>query len=102
MEPPHSRAFSQGTMFSAAKDAMTGAAARKFINGRIERYGTVTDLKLDSKGQTMEVICELKGETAPIRVRVGRYEIDQRDGKHFIRPTSCSCNRPWIQHLLED
>jgi hypothetical protein len=39
-------------MFRAAKDAFTGAAARKFLDSRIERYGKVAELRLDSRKNT--------------------------------------------------
>jgi hypothetical protein len=89
-------------MFSAAKDAMTGAAARKFLNGRIERYGSVRELKIDSRAQTVEAVCELQGEAAPITVRVGRYEVEEQGQKKFVKVTGCVCNRAWLQHLLQD
>jgi hypothetical protein len=90
-------------MFGAAKDAFTGAAARKFISGRIERYGTVRDLKIDSRQKTAMISCELIGESTPISIEVGRYEVEQgSDGKDYIRATQCRCSRPWITHLLED
>jgi hypothetical protein len=89
-------------MFSAAKDAMTGAAARKFVNDRIERYGSVTNLRLDSKAKSVEVTCELDGETSPVTVRINRYEIEESGGKKFFRALKCSCSRPWLERALED
>lgn len=89
-------------MFSAAKDAMTGAAARKFINDRIERYGSVSNLKLDSKAKTIEVTCALDGETSPVTVRITRYEVEEGAGKKFVLARSCSCSRPWLERALQD
>jgi hypothetical protein len=88
-------------MFSAAKDAMTGAAARKFLNDRIGRYGSVKNLRLDSKAKSVEVTCELEGEVSPVTVS-GRYEIEESSGKKFIRPLTVSCSRPWLEKALED
>jgi hypothetical protein len=89
-------------MFSAAKDAMTGAAARKFVNDRIGRYGNVTNLRLDSKSKSIEVTCELEGEVSPVTVRIGRYEIEESAGKKFVRPMEIACSRPWLERALED
>jgi hypothetical protein len=89
-------------MFSAAKDAMTGAAARKFVNDRIARYGSVTNLRLDSKTRSIEVTCDLQGEVSPVTVRIGRYEIEESGGKKFFRAMNFSCSRPWLERALED
>ena len=89
-------------MFSAAKDAMTGAAARKFVNDRIERYGSVTNLRIDSKAKSLEVTCNLDGETSPVTVRIDRYEVEESGGKKFILARKCSCSRPWLGRALED
>ena len=89
-------------MFSAAKDAMTGAAARKFINHRIQRYGSVSDLRLDSKAKSVEVTCVLEGEVSPVTVRIGRYDVEEKGGKKFIRAQSCTCSRPWLERALQD
>lgn len=88
-------------MFSAAKDAMTGAAARRFVNDRIERYGTVKNLRLDSKAKFIEVTCELDGEVSPVTLS-GRYEIEESGGKKFLRPLNFNCSRPWLERALQD
>ena len=89
-------------MFRAAKDAFTGAAARKLLSARIARYGKVAELRIDSRRKTVEVVCDLIGEAESITVRVGRYDVEESEGKTYVRPIECSCSRPWITHLLED
>jgi hypothetical protein len=88
-------------MFSAAKDAMTGAAARKFLNDRMERYGSVKNLRLDSKAKSVEVTCELDGEVTPVTIG-GRYEVEESGGKKFVRPLKLTCSRPWLERALQD
>ncbi len=89
-------------MFHAAKDALSSQAARSYVNGLIQRYGEVRDLKIDSKEKTVVVVCILKGEPEPVRVRVDRYRIESEGPQRFIRIEACSCSRTWLQHLLED
>ena len=89
-------------MFAAAKDAMASRAAQSFLNSRIERYGKVTGLKIDSKRKTMEATCLLEGELDPITVRVGRYAIEEDGGKKFISAGDLTCSRPWAQSLMKD
>ena len=89
-------------MFNYAKDAMTSRAAQAFANSRIQRYGRVDRLKIDSGKRQLEVVCSLDGEVEPITVRVERYEIHEESGKRFFEAQALSCSRPWLQRALED
>jgi hypothetical protein len=89
-------------MFAAAKDAMTSKAAQAFVNQKIARYGQVQMLKLDSRGKTVEVVCQLIGESEPVTIRVNRYELKEVGGQKVIQLGDCTCNRPWLQNLLND
>jgi hypothetical protein len=90
------------TMFNAAKDILAGRAAQVWANQLIARYGTVQDLRIDSRSKTVEVSCLLDGELTPITIRVGNYIVETERGKKFIRGTEFSCTRPWLQRLLAD
>jgi len=89
-------------MFNAAKDAMTSRAALLFINARIERYGRVQELKIDTRGKTAEAMCLLHGEATPIGFKLANYTVETVDGKKFIEVGEFSCTRPWLQRLLDD
>ena len=89
-------------MFNALKDHVTSKAALMHCNQLLARYGTVQDLRIDSARRSMEVVCLLKGETAPITVTVERYEIGDAGGEKFVRVEASRCSRPWVQHFLED
>lgn len=89
-------------MFSAAKDAMASRAAQTYVNGRIARYGQLTDFRLDSTQRRMEATCLLHGEAEPITVQVDRYAIHTVGGQKFLEVQACRCARPWLQALLED
>ncbi len=89
-------------MFSAAKDAIASKAAQTYLNQRIARYGEVRTLKLDSRNKSGEVVCVLHGEPEPITVSVLRYELHERDGQTFVKLGRCTCNRVWLENLLND
>lgn len=89
-------------VFSAAKDAVTSKAAQTFLNQRIARYGEVRTLRLDSKNKRAEVVCQLQGEPEPISICVERYELRQHDGGMFVELGRCTCNRVWLENLLND
>lgn len=89
-------------MFNALKDKVTSQAARLHCNHLLARYGAVQELRIDSARQSMEVVCLLEGETAPIAVTVERYEITDDGGEKFVHVVASRCARPWVQHFLED
>jgi hypothetical protein len=89
-------------MLNSVKDAVAARAALLYLNGRIARYGRLDDLRIDSRAVTIEAACLLHGETAPVTIRIGRYTIEEKDGRRFIRVGACSCTRPWLQSLMED
>lgn len=89
-------------MFAAAKDAIASQTARRYANGLISRYGEVQELKIDSRGKSVEVVLALLGETAPVRVRIDRYQIETIEGKSYLTLLAATCSRPWLQNLFED
>jgi hypothetical protein len=89
-------------MFTAAKDAFSSQAARRYVNGLIKRYGEVSELKIDSRAKSVDLVCVLVGESEPVAVRIEQYRVENEDGKYFVKLGPCSCSRRWLQHLLED
>jgi len=89
-------------MFHAAKDALASRAAIVWANKWVARYGTVQDLKIDSRRKTVEVSCLLDGELTPIIIRIEHYVVETEREKNFIRATGFSCTRPWLQKILMD
>lgn len=89
-------------MFTAAKDAMASRGAQTYLNKLIAPYGKLTELRIDSKRQTVEGVCLLHGESVPISVKVGKYVLESVGSKTFVHATACTCSRPWAQSLLQD
>ena len=89
-------------MINALKDAVTSQAALTFVNNKIGRYGTVQELKIDSRRKTVTGTCLLHGEPLPITVKVESYEIETVGDKKFIQITGINCSRPWLHNLLTD
>ncbi len=89
-------------MFTAAKDALASHAARNYVNGLIKRYGEVSELKIDSRKKSVEIVCVLMGENESVKVIIENYRIDSDGTKSFVEITALSCSRPWLHNLLED
>ncbi|HWA87917.1 MAG TPA: hypothetical protein VG710_16930 [Opitutus sp.] len=85
------------------KNAIASKAAQTYANQRIARYGEVQDLRIDAQRKTIEVVCQLRGEAAPITVRVTGYALrDTPDGGKVLRLGPCTCDRPWLENLIAD
>lgn len=89
-------------MLSAAKDLMTSSATKAYVNKFIEPYGTVDELKIDSKRSRIEVVCRLDGELDLIGVTIERYRIEAKDGRKFLHVVESSATRPWLQAVMRD
>lgn len=89
-------------MLNAAKDALASKAAQTWANSLIARYGKVQAVKIDSRRKTLEVSCLLDGEPSPITITIENYSVEAERAKKFIRATSFSCTRPWLQNFLTD
>ncbi|HEY4301301.1 MAG TPA: hypothetical protein VGM73_10530 [Candidatus Didemnitutus sp.] len=89
-------------MLNAAKDALTSRAAMAWANSLIGRYGRVLALKIDSRGKSIEVSCELQGEASPITVRIDEYAIESDSDSTYIRAKRFTASRPWLQNFLND
>lgn len=89
-------------MFGNLKDSLASSAAKSLLSARLERYGRVTELKINSREKTMAVEILLAGEHNEVRVEIGRYRITGLAGSHSIVVESIQASRPWLQLALED
>ena len=89
-------------MFNVLKDRVTSKAAQTYCNTMLARYGAVQELRIDTARQSMEIVCLLEGESAPIAITVEKYEITSEGGEKFVQLSAARCSRPWVQHFLED
>jgi len=89
-------------MLGSIKDSLASSAAKALLAGRIQRYGTLTELRIRSGDKTLAVEMLLTGEKEPIRIEVGRYRITGVSGAYKITLDNVTSSREWIQLLLED
>ena len=85
---------------SAVKDRAIEASAKSLINQKINGIGRVTELQIDSRQKTISAQMVLKGETAPISINIGAYELVQENGVTCISFKGFTASREWISALL--
>ena len=87
---------------AVAKGKAVEAAARAYLNRRFEHYGSVTALEIDARNKTIRVELALKGETVPIVVSAGRYELIEESGAARILFHELNASREWIRVALNE
>lgn len=85
-----------GGIANAIKDKAVVVAARSQLQRHLEGFGEITRLELDSRAKTLEAEVMLKGEAAPVSLRVGRYEIRRRGAEAWLVVDEVTASRAWI------
>lgn len=76
-------------------NAIRTVGARMLLNKYFEEIGEVVDVRIDPKANLAELLVQLKGESAPVRM-----EVDYRmEPEHFVT-VHFRCEREWIANLL--
>jgi hypothetical protein len=86
----------------AAKDAGASFLVERAVAHRLQPYGRMLNLSIDSKTKRISLEVLLKGETQPITVKIDEYELTTAAGADFILIKKVSASREWIDALLQD
>lgn len=86
---------------SDAKDRLFETMAIPVLNRSLfAPYGQARELHLNSTEKTAEILFDLKGERAPVRVVIGRYELSQIDGETFVTLHAMETSREWMTEAV--
>jgi hypothetical protein len=90
------------TLFNPAKDFALEVAVKLWFNQTHKRYGQMTSIQIDSTAKSIHLELELKGESAPLRIDVRRYELTTKAGETHLELGAIETSREWLNALLED
>ncbi len=90
-----------GKAWSAVKEGAFESAAKLYLNQKIGEFGQVTRFELDRKAGRMFIEAELKGESSPVSIEVGSYEVQSRDGADYLTVRSVNASREWMGIALQ-
>src|SRR4051812_46595348 len=83
------------------KDLALQAAAKHYANRRIQKYGHMTNLQIDSVTRTIHFEILLKGETTPV-TGSAKYQPKLDGEKKLLEFTEIQTSREWINLLIQD
>lgn len=88
-------------LIRSIKEMALQAGAKHFANERIEKYGLMTNLQIDSANRTIHFEILLKGETTPV-TGSAKYEPKVDGAKKLLEFTDIQTSREWIDLLIHD
>ena len=86
-------------MFGKVKDMALSKGAQVALNKKIQKFGEVTALTIDTKNKSIELDVMLKDEIQNLHVSVGKYEITGEVGSKKLTISQISTSREWINTL---
>ncbi|WP_457607854.1 hypothetical protein [Nitratifractor sp.] len=84
-------------MIGSIKDSALSRALALAMGTYLQEVGEVRDLRLDTREKNIELTLLLRGEPAPVSLRVESYEIVEEEGRYYLRAGKLSCSREWIE-----
>jgi hypothetical protein len=97
-----SLAQSIAEVWGKAKDAGGSLLGGRFLHGKIERYGRMLNLSVDSKLKTIHVEVLLKGEKDPTTIIIHEYTIVNEGDETFIIVKKAASSKEWLDLLIKD
>jgi hypothetical protein len=90
------------SLLNPTKDYLLAGAVKLWFNQTQNRYGIMTQIRIDSQNHRIDIELLLKGEAAPIQVAVKSYELSSEAGETFIALGDIETSREWINQLIRD
>jgi hypothetical protein len=84
------------------KDASVSFMAEKMLQQKLERYGQIMDIQLNSRERTAVLQLLLKGETEPVTIFVDDYAVSQDQTGSWVTVRKARASREWITQALQE
>ncbi len=86
-----------------AKDWLIEKTAVAMLNQSVLKpYGTLKELKLDTRRRTIDAELELKGESQPVTIAISEYEIIEEADAAYLVLKGITTSREWLTTLARD
>jgi hypothetical protein len=90
------------SVFTNIKDKISSAAGSSILKKKIERYGKMIDLKIDSEKKNIFIQLSLKGETEPLEIMVNEYHLEKQGNDEYIIIEDVTISKEWMNLLASD
>lgn len=93
--------MSLSDLFRKPKDALISSVIKPLVQTKLNPYGTMTKLNINSADKSVHISLDLKGESSPIEIHIRDYQITRDGGKNAIRLGAIETSREWMTQLIE-
>jgi len=83
-------------------DKTVAVGLKQIIDAKIENFGKVTDLQLNSGQKRLDMTVQLNGETEPLRVTVTNYELVKSGDATVVIFKELHTSREWLNVLWKE
>jgi hypothetical protein len=84
------------------KDWLIEKTVPSLLNDRVLKpYGELLNFKFNSSQRSAEGEIMLKGETQPVRLRIGSYDLVEENGRTFAIINDLVTSREWMTRLAQ-
>jgi hypothetical protein len=78
------------------------ALVMKWLNSKIEDYGAITELEIDTSNKLVKAELLLKGETAAYKICLCNYELQKVEDSTFVFIERITAGREWLDLLIQN
>jgi S-adenosylmethionine synthetase len=89
-------------MIRKIKDQALAWTATQFLRSKIENYGQILGLSIDSSAREVRGEFLLRGETEPVYAVLSGYRVTEDGERLSLTFMSLETSREWLNQLLKD
>lgn len=91
-----------GGGLSRIKDAALEKSLLLLLRPKVQRYGELRHLRLDTTEKCLSAEIRLLGDPIPIEVRHARYRVDTGSAGCELTVYDVRLSKEWLQNLIDD
>ena len=90
------------SFISLLKDAALEKAALRFLQPKVERYGEIIQLGINTKTRHLSAEIQLNGEPGSVKILRASYRIEGQGDETRLVLYHVKVSREWLQKVLDD
>ncbi len=87
---------------SRLKDAALEQTIVMLLRPKLQRYGELRNLRLDTMERRVSAELRLLGDPIPIEISEARYRVEAREDACILTFFEIRTTKPWLQNLIDD